>query len=95
MLNFEVASRNAIQAVLPLTIAKACFCHYAQCIWRKTQSCGLMSSYKQYDNVKKLERRAAVLPLIPIQQMENMWFTDLEENDDLSTENNQIYQLCY
>ena len=26
-------------------------------------------NYKQYDNVKKLVRRAAVLPLIPIQQV--------------------------
>ena len=72
MLDFEVASINVIQVVLPLTIVKACFFHYAHCTWRKTQSCGLMSKYKQYDNVKKLLRRAAVLPLIPIQQVENI-----------------------
>ena len=38
------------------------------------------------NNVKKLVRRAAVLPLITIRQVKDIWFVALEENDDFSPE---------
>ena len=39
-------------------------------------SCGLVSKYKQY--VKKLVRRAAVLALVQIQRVQDVWFTALD-----------------
>jgi len=40
LMDFETAARNAIEAVFPQLTLEACFFHFAQCIWRKTQACG-------------------------------------------------------
>ncbi|XP_021370201.1 uncharacterized protein LOC110461178 [Mizuhopecten yessoensis] len=86
MLDFEVAARNEINAMFPLTTVKACFFHYTQCIWRKTQGCWLAARYKQDDELRKLVRRAAVLPLFPTRQVEDVWFNALDDNEDNSPE---------
>jgi hypothetical protein len=51
LMDFETAARNALKAVFPQLILKACFFHFTQCIWRKTQACGLAGQYRQDDNV--------------------------------------------
>jgi hypothetical protein len=38
--------------------------HFFQCIWRKTQKCGLQTYYKENNDITRLVRRAAVLPLV-------------------------------
>lgn len=60
------------------------FFHFTQCIWRKTQQSGLQTQYKENEVIKTLVRRAAVLPLVPLQSVEDVWFnalTDLENAD--------------
>jgi hypothetical protein len=41
LMDFETAARNALKAVFPQMTLKACCFHFALCIWRKTQACGL------------------------------------------------------
>jgi hypothetical protein len=45
-------------------------------------SCGMAGQYRQDDNIKTLVRRAAVLPLVPVNEVEDMWFHALENNDN-------------
>ncbi len=84
-LDHEMASRNAVLRVLPNTVVKACFFHYTQCIWRKVQATGLANMYKELDSVHTLVRRASVLPLVPENGVEDVWFQALDAigNEDL------------
>ena len=60
---------------------KGCFFHFTQAVWRKAQITGLQIPYRD-DNVKKLIRRAAVLPLVPLDSIEDVWFQALEDRDE-------------
>lgn len=82
MMDFEVAAKRAVIAVYPDITVKGCFFHYSQCIWRKVQSCGLVTTFKDNDDFRMLVRRASVLPLVPIGLVEDVWFHALENNDD-------------
>ncbi|KAK3088597.1 hypothetical protein FSP39_021128, partial [Pinctada imbricata] len=80
--DFENAARKAIKTVFPSTELRGCFFHFTQCIWRKTQSLGLAVPYKEDQDIQRFIRRAAVLPLIPIRHVEDVWFNALEEIED-------------
>ena len=82
MLDFEVAAHNAVRTSLPQTSVKGCFFHYTQCIWRKVQSSGLVVMFKEDDEFRRLIRRAAVLPLVPENSVENVWFQALDDNQN-------------
>jgi len=82
ILDFETAARNAVNLVFPMTTLRGCLFHFCQCIWRKTQDCGLATRYKDGDSVRTLVRRAAVLPLIPENRIEDVWFYALDQNED-------------
>lgn len=86
LMDFETAARNAFRAIFPMPMLRGCFFHYGQCIWRKTQACGLATRYEQEDDIKKLVRRAGVLPLVPVNQVEDVWLNALEENEDQGPE---------
>lgn len=81
-LDFETAAHNAIKDVFPGVHTKGCFFHYAQAIWKKTQASGLQIPYRDNNDVKTLVRRAAILPLIPMDAIEDVWFQALEDRDD-------------
>ena len=70
----------------PLGInAKGCFFHYTQCIWRKVQDTGLQVPYKENNDINKLVRRTAVLPLLPVNDLEDVWFYALENLEEADT----------
>ena len=71
-LDYEIAIRNAAYRIFPGITAKDCFFHYTQCIWRKTQDTGLQIHYKNNNHIKTLVRRAAVLPLVPIEHVQDI-----------------------
>jgi len=56
----------------PGVTIKGSFFHYTQCIWSKTQKCGLQTYYKANDDITKLVRRAAVLPLVPQNEVDSI-----------------------
>ena len=70
-----------LKLFFPQLTLKACFFHFTQCIWRKTQACGFAGQYRQDDNIKTLVRQEAVFPLVPVNEVEDMWFHALENND--------------
>lgn len=63
---------------------KGCFFHYTQCIWRNAQKHGLQVPYKDNDDIRTLVRRAAVLPLLPPNTVEDVWFHALEDIEDIN-----------
>lgn len=71
---------------------KGGFFHFTQAVWRKAQITGLQIPYREDDNVKKLIRRAAVLLLVPLDIIEDVWFQALEERDEADlTEVTEIF----
>jgi len=83
-MDFETAAQNAARTVFPGIMVKGCFFHYTQAIWRKTQQTGMQSSYQTIDDIHKLVRRAAVLPLIPLDKIEDVWFGALNALEDVN-----------
>eukprot|EP00105_Crassostrea_gigas_P021897 XP_011441209.1 PREDICTED: uncharacterized protein LOC105337957 [Crassostrea gigas] len=73
---------NSIRDVSPGITSKGCFFHSTQAVWRKAQITCLQIPYRKDDNVKKLIRRAAVLPLVPLDSIEDVWFQALEDRDE-------------
>jgi hypothetical protein len=85
-IDYETATNNAARTVFPGVIVKGCFFHFTQCIWRKTQKCGLQTYYKENNNITRLVRRAAVLPLVPQHLVEDVWLNaheDIGEADNV------------
>ena len=81
-MDFERAAQYAIRSVCHGIIIKGCFFYYAQCIWRKVQMTGLQISYRDNEDIRKLVRRAAALPLVPEHQVEDTWFHCLQDLND-------------
>ena len=79
MIDFETA---AVKETLPNTTIRGCFFHFTQCVWRKIQNCCATTEFRDNDSFHQLVRRAAVLPLVPSQRVEDVWFQALEDNDD-------------
>ena len=82
LLKFETAAHNAVNETFPGIITKGCFFHYTQWIWRRAQATGLQIPYKDNEDVKLFVRRAAILPLVPLDVIEDVWFQALEDRDD-------------
>ena len=82
MIDFETAARNAWKETFPNTTIRGCFFHFTQCVWRKIQNCCATTEFRDNDSFHQLVRRAAVLPLVPSQRVEDVWFQALEDNDD-------------
>ncbi|XP_021368928.1 uncharacterized protein LOC110460379 [Mizuhopecten yessoensis] len=83
-LDFESSARNAAETVFPQASIKGCLFHYCNRIWRKVQKLGLADQYTN-DNLLNLHiRRASALPLVPINQVDDVWFHAIEdyETDD-------------
>jgi len=72
-LDFEKSAHNAVHTVFPNTHLRGCLFHFAQCIWHRTQKAGLATDYSDDPEVKKFVRRAAALPLVPLDKVEDTW----------------------
>ncbi|XP_062591979.1 uncharacterized protein LOC134253475 [Saccostrea cucullata] len=79
--DFETVIHNSIRQVFPGINTKGCFFHFTQAVWRRAQQTGLQIPYKENDDIKTLVRRAAVLPLDPLDCIEDVWFTTLEDRE--------------
>ena len=81
-IDYETAVQNAASTSFPGVTIKGCFFHYTQCIWRKVQDTGLVTSYRDDEEVHRLVRRAAVLPLVPQADVTDVWFNAMEDMDN-------------
>ena len=78
-IDYETTTNKAARTVFPGVIVKGCFFHFTQCNWRQTQKCGLQTYYKENNDITRLVRRAAVLPLVPQHLTEDVWLNAFEE----------------
>ncbi|XP_071104166.1 uncharacterized protein [Haliotis cracherodii] len=69
--DFEVAAIRALRTEFQGSDIKGCFFHFTQAIWRKTQELGLAVGYRDNPLVEQWIRRAAALPLLPLQQVQD------------------------
>jgi hypothetical protein len=55
-------------------------------IWKKVQKLGLTEQYKNNPAVQQHVRRASALPLVPTDQVDNVWFHALNDfqTDDIN-----------
>ena len=87
-MNFETAAQNTTRTVFPGITVKGCFFHYTQTIWRNTQHTGLQVTYINNEDIRQLVRRAAVLPLVPMDLIDDVWFNVLNALEDIDTPTN-------
>lgn len=90
VVDFETATINAAKTVFPGATLRGCFFHFTQCIWRKTQQTGLQIAYREVEAITTLVRRAAVLPLVPQDSIEDVWFNALNELDNADVNMNTV-----
>jgi hypothetical protein len=65
MSDFEPAILGAMQVAFPNAVAKGCWVHYGQAIYRKTSELGLSVTYKQKGVVYKIVKELIALALLP------------------------------
>ncbi|CAC5420063.1 unnamed protein product [Mytilus coruscus] len=86
-LDYEVAIRNAAYSVFPGINAKGCFPLHPKHVEKSTKT-DLQVPYKEDNHIHQIVRRAAVLPLIPTAEVEDVWLNALTNIDQVDTNNN-------
>ena len=69
MIDFEVASKNALQEVFPDVRIQGCFYHLSQAIYRKVQSTGLQQEYQTNEDLNIKIRMLAALAFVPVHEI--------------------------
>jgi len=81
LVDFEVAIKNALEAVFPGVVVKGCFFHFTQNIWRRIQRNGLQDRYQQDVGFVTDVRMIAALPFVPGNDIDRV-FNLLSNNVD-------------
>ncbi len=81
LIDFEIAVKNALEAVFPGVIVKGCFFHLSQNIWRKVQANGLQGRYQTEPAFVEEVGKIAALAFVPEADVQR-YFTDLSNNID-------------
>ncbi|XP_046558957.1 uncharacterized protein LOC124267998 [Haliotis rubra] len=81
-MDFESAAKNAVSVNFPTTLWRGCLFHYTQCVWKKTQGVGLQGDYNHDEDITRFVRRAAVLPLVPVTDVDDVWLNALADMPD-------------
>ena len=81
MADFETAVPNSMRDIFPDINTKGCFFHFTQSIWRKAQATGLQIPYHT-ETMTTLVRRAAILPLMLLASVQDVWFQALGDRNN-------------
>ncbi|XP_046545931.1 uncharacterized protein LOC124256049 [Haliotis rubra] len=81
-IDYEAAVISAISEVFPDSSVRGCLFHYSQALWRQVLERGLSRDYMNNPAVQAHVRRAAALPLLPLNQVQDAWFEVIEQSPD-------------
>ncbi len=90
-IDFEAAMIGAIQEEFHNTRIRGCLFHFSQALWRKVQELGLAVRYKEDEAFNRLVRRAAALPLVPVNLVDEVWLMALNEVNDVEADRFKDY----
>ena len=62
MSDWEQAARTAVKRVYPGIRMNGCWFHYTQAIWKKTQKCGLASTYRRNSECASFVKKIMAIP---------------------------------
>lgn len=84
MMDFELASANAIKTIIPNVSIKRCLFHLSQCLYRKIQEIGLSTVYMEDEVVRQRLRMLPALSFVKIEEVKEA-FNLIKEgsNDDM------------
>ena len=70
----------------------ASYFHFAQCLWRKVQSLGLVEEYREDDSIRCFIRKSAAIAFVPLNFVRVSWDgLKAEMPDDEQVESFAIY----
>ncbi|KAL4149879.1 hypothetical protein QTP88_003730 [Uroleucon formosanum] len=84
-LDFEITMFNTIKNKYPDAQIRGCFFHYTRAIYRKVVDVCLRNGYVSSEGdpqIKILVRRISALPLVPMEQLDNLWLIIESEKPD-------------
>jgi hypothetical protein len=65
LVDFEKSLNNAIDFVFGKNVARGCYYHFIQSIWKKMQTLGLALQYKNEKKIRKEVKKIFSLAMIP------------------------------
>ena len=83
--DFEVAIKNALEAVFPGVTVKGCYFHLTKNIWRRIQAEGLQDRYEQDPAFVEEVRMIAALAFVPPNDVDR-YFNIISQNIDQALE---------
>lgn len=87
-LEFEDAAILALTDLFPDTRIYGCNFHWNQYLWRKVQEIGLVTDYKNSEEVRLLMRMCSALAHLPVENVDNGWLViqaETPNNDEKLT----------
>ncbi|XP_067660025.1 uncharacterized protein [Haliotis asinina] len=75
--DYEAAAIGATERVFPDAEVRGCYFHFTQAVWRQVSEKGLVNTYKDNRAFNTHVRRAAALPLLPVDQIQDAWMEKL------------------
>jgi len=78
-IDFEIAVLKALEAVFMESKVTGCNFHFNQSLFRKVQHEGLVSEYRDNDEVQQHIRMAAALAHLPVDKVTDGWITIMED----------------
>jgi len=82
-IDFEQAAIRAVHEEFPDANVKGCFFHFTQAIWRKVEDLGLAGLYNEDEHIQQWDRRAAGLPLLPVDEVQDAWLEAMDQSPDI------------
>ena len=82
--DFEEASRNALESIIPSITIIGCWFHFTKAIFEKVQKLGLSKLYKQNQFFSIWIRRIMALPLLPEEDILPVYLSMARPSNDLN-----------
>ena len=92
MADFELALVQSLELQFPGARIHGCYFHFAQCLWRKVQSLGLVEEYREDDSIRCFIQKSAAIAFVPLNFVRVSWDgLKAEMPDDERVESFAIY----